>query len=61
MALTLIILDGLGIGELPDAKEYNDEGSNTLGNLAKAAGGINLPNLEKFGIGNLGEFKGIKR
>lgn len=61
MALTLIILDGLGIGELPDAKEYNDEGSNTLGNLAKAAGGINLPNLEKFGIGNLGEFKGIKK
>lgn len=61
MALTLIILDGLGIGELPDAKEYNDEGSNTLGNLAEAAGGINLPNLEKFGIGNLGEFKGIKK
>ncbi|MBI3353759.1 MAG: phosphopentomutase [Nitrospirae bacterium] len=61
MALTLIILDGLGIGELPDAKEYNDEGSNTLGNMAKAAGGITLPNLEKFGIGNLGEFKGIKK
>ncbi|MBI5180287.1 MAG: phosphopentomutase, partial [Nitrospirae bacterium] len=61
MALTLIILDSLGIGELPDAKEYNDEGSNTLGNLAKAAGGINLPNLERLGIGNLGEFKGIKK
>ncbi|MEK7238319.1 MAG: phosphopentomutase, partial [Nitrospirota bacterium] len=55
----LIVLDGLGIGELPDADEYGDKGSNTLRNMADAAGGLNLPNLESLGIGFLGEFKGI--
>jgi phosphopentomutase len=55
----LIVMDGLGIGELPDAKEYGDEGSNTLKNMAEAAGGLNLPNLEKLGLGNLGDFRGI--
>src|SRR3989338_3014463 len=55
----LIVLDGLGIGELPDAEEYGDEGSNTLRNMADAVGGLNLPNLESLGIGFLGEFKGI--
>ena len=47
----LIVLDGLGIGELPDAEEYGDEGSNTLRNMADAVGGLNLPNLESLGIG----------
>ncbi len=55
----LIVLDGLGIGELPDADEYGDKGSNTLRNMADAVGGLNLPNLESLGIGFLGEFKGI--
>ncbi|MBI5182445.1 MAG: phosphopentomutase [Nitrospirae bacterium] len=57
----LIILDSLGIGELPDAGEYKDEGSNTLGNIAKAVGGIKLPHLEMLGIGNIGRFEGIKK
>lgn len=57
----LIILDSLGIGELPDAGEYKDEGSNTLGNIAKAVGGIRLPHLEMLGIGNIGRFEGIKK
>jgi len=55
----LIVLDGLGIGELPDADEYGDKGSNTLRNMADAVGGLNLSNLESLGLGFLGEFKGI--
>lgn len=57
----LIILDSLGIGELPDAGEYKDEGSNTLGNIAKAVGGIRLPHLEMLGIGNIAKLDGIKK
>lgn len=57
----LIILDSLGIGELPDAKEYNDEGSNTLMHISERVGGLNLPNLERMGLGLIGEFKGIAK
>lgn len=56
-----MILDGLGIGELPDAEEYGDKGSNTLKNMADAVGGLNLPNLESMGLGFLGNFRGIGR
>jgi len=56
----LIILDGVGAGELPDAKKYGDEGSNTLGNMANYLGGLNLPNLEKFGLGNIIKIKGVE-
>ncbi len=54
-----IILDGVGIGELPDAGNYGDEGSNTLGNIAKHLHGISLPNLQKMGLGNINEIKGV--
>lgn len=47
----LIVLDGLGIGEAPDAEDYGDRGSNTLGNVADAVGGLDLPNLEALGLG----------
>ncbi|MFZ5644098.1 MAG: phosphopentomutase [Bacillota bacterium] len=56
----LIVLDSVGIGALPDASEYGDQGSNTLGNCALAVNGLNLPNLEAMGLGNLGDFMGIK-
>ncbi|PID57137.1 MAG: phosphopentomutase [Ignavibacteriae bacterium] len=49
----VIVLDGVGIGELPDASEYNDKGTNTLGNIAAYIGGLNLPNLKKMGLGNI--------
>lgn len=49
----LIVLDSVGIGELPDAKEYGDEGSNTLGNIAKYYGGIKLPNMCALGLGKV--------
>ncbi len=57
----VIVLDGVGIGELPDAKKYGDEGSNTLCNIAKAIGGLKLPNLESLGLGNIQSITGIKK
>jgi len=55
----IIVLDGVGIGELPDAKKYSDEGSDTLGNMAVRLGGLKLPNLEKSGLGNIKPIPGI--
>lgn len=55
----IIVLDGVGIGELPDSKEYGDEGSNTLVNIANAVNGCNLPNLSKLGLGNITPIKGV--
>lgn len=51
--VVLVVLDSVGIGELPDAKQYGDEGSNTLGNIAKNVPGFSIPNLEALGIGNI--------
>ena len=55
----LLVLDGVGIGELPDAADYGDEGSNTLVNMAKAVGGLNLPNLQRMGLGNIERIEGV--
>jgi len=55
----LFVLDGVGIGELPDAADYGDEGSNTLANMAKAVGGLNLPNLQRMGLGNIERIEGV--
>ncbi len=55
----LIILDGVGIGELPDARDYGDEGSNTLANIARKVGGLNLPNLQLMGLGNIHPLEGL--
>lgn len=49
----LIVLDSVGIGELPDAHLYNDTGSNTLGNIAKLYPGLKIPNLTAMGLGNI--------
>jgi len=57
----IIILDGVGIGAAPDAAEYGDVGSDTLGNVARACGGLKLPRLERFGLGNIREIEGIAR
>jgi phosphopentomutase len=54
----VIVLDAVGAGELPDAQEYGDEGSDTLGNVAKAVGGLDLPNLEQLGFGNIEDLEG---
>jgi len=57
----VIVLDGVGIGELPDADEYGDTGSNTLVNIAESAGGLMLPNLAAMGLGNITDIKGVPR
>src|SRR3954453_19026147 len=49
----VIVLDAVGAGELPDAADFGDEGSNTLGNVARAVGGLDLPTLEALGFGNM--------
>ena len=54
----VIVLDAVGAGELPDAADYGDEGSDTLGNVAKAVGGLDLPNLEALGLGNVEPLEG---
>ena len=54
----VIVLDAVGAGALPDAAEYGDEGSDTLGNVARAVGGLDLPNLEALGLGNVAPLEG---
>lgn len=55
----VVVLDGLGIGALPDAHLYGDEGSNTLGNIARVLGRIDLPNLAGLGVGTLLDLPGV--
>ncbi|WP_368487814.1 phosphopentomutase [Clostridium sp. BJN0013] len=59
--IILIVFDSMGIGELPDAEEYGDAGSNTLGNISKAIGGLEIPNLYKLGIGNIQGVENLSR
>src|SRR6266550_530964 len=54
----VIVLDAVGAGELPDAAQYGDEGSDTLGNIARAVGGLDLPSLEALGLGNVEPLEG---
>jgi phosphopentomutase len=54
----VIVLDAVGAGELPDAVQYGDEGSDTLGNVARAVGGLDLPSLEALGLGNVEPLEG---
>ncbi len=54
-----IVLDSVGIGALPDARSYGDEGSNTVGNTARAIGGLNLPNLQRLGLGKIVDAPGV--
>lgn len=55
----MIVLDGVGCGELPDAGLYGDEGSNSLANTAASAGGLKLPNLQRMGLGNIIPIDGV--
>src|SRR2546423_7823284 len=54
----VIVLDAVGAGALPDAEDYGDEGSDTLGNVARAVGGLDLPSLEALGLGNVEPLEG---
>jgi phosphopentomutase len=55
----IIVLDGVGTGSAPDADLYGDAGSNTLGNVARAVGGLRLPVLESLGLGRCTDLMGV--
>ena len=54
-----IVIDGVGVGALPDAGRYGDEGANSLGSTARAVGGMRLATLESFGLGNIVPIEGV--
>src|SRR5215212_7104782 len=56
---TVIVLDACGVGALPDASEYGDAGSNTLGHLAEQVGGLELPALQRLGLGSILPLVGV--
>lgn len=56
-----IVLDSVGMGALPDAKKYGDEGANTIGHVAEFNKGLNLPNMVKLGLGNIDGMKNIDK
>jgi phosphopentomutase len=57
--VTVVVLDSVGCGDAPDAVAYGDDGSNTLANIARAVGGLNMPNLARLGLGNLTNIAGL--
>lgn len=57
----VIVMDSVGIGEAPDADKFGDAGSNTLGHIAEKMNGLNMPNMEKLGLSNIRELKGINK
>ncbi len=57
----LIVMDSVGIGEAPDAQEFNDKGADTLGHIAEHMGGLKMPNMAKLGLSNIREIKGIEK
>lgn len=61
MRIVIALLDGVGMGELPDAHLYGDEGSHTLRNTALAVGGLQLPHLERLGLGFIEEIPGVSK
>ncbi len=59
MKVLLLVCDSFGVGEAPDAAAYGDAGANTLGNTARAVGGLRAPNLEALGLGMLTSIEGV--
>src|SRR6266511_2863133 len=57
--VAVMVCDSLGVGAAPDAADYGDAGSDTIGHTAAAVGGLKLPNLGAWGIGRLGEIAGV--
>ncbi|MGC5324468.1 phosphopentomutase [Brevibacillus sp. SYSU BS000544] len=56
----LVVLDSVGIGELPDAPQFNDQGAHTLGHIAERVKGFALPNLQKLGLGNIAPIQHVE-
>ena len=58
----VIVIDSMGCGAMPDAIEYNDDLTcNTLVNIANKENGLNVPNFEKWGLGNIIDIKGVQK
>jgi phosphopentomutase len=57
----VVVLDACGVGALPDAAHYGDEGTNTLAHLSREVGGLKLPTLERLGLGSIIELEGVQR
>ncbi|NQX58936.1 phosphopentomutase [Paenibacillus qinlingensis] len=57
--ISLIVLDSVGIGELPDAEQFGDLGAHTLGHIAEKVSGFALPHLQQMGLGNIADIQGI--
>jgi phosphopentomutase len=55
----ILVADSAGCGAMPDAREYGDEGSDTIGNTSRAVGGLALPNLGQLGLGHLTAIAGV--
>ncbi len=55
----VLVLDSVGVGQMPDAAAYGDEGSNTIANTALAVGGLSLPNLQAMGLGSIIDILGV--
>ncbi|TXL67907.1 phosphopentomutase [Cerasibacillus terrae] len=55
----LIVLDSVGFGEAPDAEQYGDKGADTIGHIAEHMDGLQMPNMEELGFGNIRPVKGI--
>lgn len=55
----VIVLDACGVGELPDADRYGDKGASTIPNVARSQGGLNMPNCQKLGLGNIVDILGV--
>lgn len=60
MRVFLIVLDGVGIGELPDAADYGDAGCHTLRHVAEVNGGLRVPMLERLGLGRIEALPGVR-
>lgn len=58
--ICLIVLDSVGIGELPDAPRFEDSGAHTLGHIAERVPTLNLPRMRELGLGNIAELAGIE-
>jgi phosphopentomutase len=55
----VVVIDACGVGATPDAADYGDEGTNTLAHIAEEAGGLDLPTLEKLGLGSILPLDGV--
>ena len=55
----VLVIDACGVGALPDAAAYGDEGTNTLAHLAEALDGLELPTLQALGLGSIIRVRGV--